>query len=107
MFVQKARQLPDGEMSVGEPRWVVATPDQTMAANLHLMRLRKANHFVATIKVVGSSVRPQHPPLHRIFRLDHAELAGQGGGVGGFGKLSRRDGAADEQSWTVSDPGRG
>src|SRR5258708_33551867 len=87
MFVQKARQLPDREMSVGEPRWVVATPDQAMATNLHLMRLREANQVVATVKVVGSLDRPQHPPLHRIFRLDPAELAGQGRGLGSCCKL--------------------
>ena len=45
-------------MTLRQPIGVVAAPDQAMAADLHLMGLREANHLVALRKVVGGSIRP-------------------------------------------------
>jgi hypothetical protein len=51
------------------------------------MRLREANYLVALAKIVGGSVGPQNPPLHRVLGLYHIELASESGSVGGLGKL--------------------
>ena len=87
VFAQKARQLPGRKVTLRQPIGVVTAPDQAMAADLHLVGLREANHLVALAKVVGGLIRPQDRPLHRVFRLHHAELASQRGGVGSLRKL--------------------
>ena len=81
-----------------KPIRIRASPDQAVAADLHFVRLRKPNHFVALAKIVGQRIRPQDPPLHRVFGFHHIEFAGQGRGVGRLRKLRGANRRADEQS---------
>jgi hypothetical protein len=71
------------------------------------MDLREANHIIALMKVIGGTVWPQYPPLHRVFRLHHAELTRQIGGIGSLRKLRRLDGRADKYSVAVSSLAQG
>ena len=96
--MQESRQLPGCEMTVSKPLRVITAPDQTMAADFHLMIFGEANQLVALMKVVDGSIWPQRPPLHRIFRLQHVEFVSQSGSVGTLGKLRWSYGSADKDS---------
>ena len=52
-------------------------PDEAMATNLDSMRLGEADNFISVMKIVTFSMAANNPPLHRIFRFDHVELAAQ------------------------------
>src|SRR5258706_10425223 len=45
VFVQKPRELPGCEMTLGEPVRVVSAPYQAVAAYLHLMAFRKGTQL--------------------------------------------------------------
>jgi hypothetical protein len=75
VLVEQQRELPAREVTLCKPVRVVAAPHQAVAADLHMMGLREANHLVALAKVVGSRIGTQRTPLHRIFRFNHAEFA--------------------------------
>src|SRR5580693_467688 len=98
VFVEKSRKLPCGEVTLLQPVRVVESPDQAMAADLHLMCLSEADQLVALAKVESSAIPAQHPPLHRIFRLHHAELARQRRGIVSLRKFRRANRGANEDA---------
>src|SRR5579872_3504135 len=85
-------------MTLRQPIRVVASPNQAMAADFHLMGLREANNQIALLKIVGTCVWPQSPPLHGVFSLHHAEFTGQGRAIRSFRKLRWTHGRADQDA---------
>jgi hypothetical protein len=60
----------------GQPGGIRASPHQGVSAHSHAMSFGKLQNTVGLREVEGQAVRTYHPPLHRIFRFDHVELAG-------------------------------
>ena len=87
MFLKQPRQLTRREMTLGQPIGIVAIPKPGNGRGLS----SRAPAQTEPVRRLGESrrprIRPQHPPFHRVFWLQHVELAGQSGRVGGFGEL--------------------
>ena len=52
--------------------------------------------LIGLVEVEGLLVGAEDLPFKGVFGLQHVELAGEGGGVGGFGEVGGADGCADE-----------
>ena len=73
-------------------------PDERVAANFHVVPHGEVDQLVGLAKVERLRIGTQHLPFQSVFWFQHVELAGQGRGIGRFGKLRGTGCGADEDS---------
>ena len=98
VFLQDVCQLLGSELCGAQPFGVVVIPNQAVAADFHIVGPREANNLISLLKIECAFVPPDGPPLHRVFRFDHVELATEGLGIGSLGKGIRTDSGAYQQA---------
>ena len=86
VLVQDVRELLHSESLASQPGRVGPSPDQGVTTHLHAVRFGEPDDLVALSEVEGRLVGAKDPPFHRIFGLDHIELAAERGGVLLFGQ---------------------
>ncbi len=74
--LENLRQLAGSVFALRQPSRILPVPHQSVAANFHPVLSGEIYDPVGLGEVERLRVRPQHFPLHRIFRFQQVELAG-------------------------------